>query len=166
MIIDEKCFKYCLAYFFLPSTHSLKEPYMAWEQDCGVSNSQSSKTPATHSNVSDWQIFKNKQEFSNFWVISYRFVQIVMLIRIQMHFVLLTTISLLFVGEGHFWIIFKKSRGSSPQSPPFCTCLVQYLWVLNAAALLVRCATTFHTCIKCASLRARSFLTFLFELVR
>ncbi len=37
-----------------------------------------------------------------------------MLIIIQMHFVLLTTISLLFVREGHFWIILKKGRGSSP----------------------------------------------------
>ncbi len=55
-----------------------------------------------HSNASDWQICKNKQEFSDFWAISYCFVQIVMLIRIQMHFVLLTTISMLYVREGHF----------------------------------------------------------------
>ncbi len=47
-----------------------------------------------------------------------------MLIRIQMHFVLLITISLLFVREGHFWIILKKGRGWTPQSPPFCTCLI------------------------------------------
>ncbi len=78
--------------------------------------SQSSKTHATR-NASDWQICKNKQEFSDFWAISYRFVHIVMLIIIQMHFVLLTTISLLFVWEGHFWIILKKGRGLSPQSP-------------------------------------------------
>ncbi len=51
---------------------------------------------------------KNKQEFSDFWAISYRFVHIVMLIIIQMHFVLLTTISLIFVWEGHFW----KSAGA------------------------------------------------------
>ncbi len=44
-------------------------------------------------------------QIDDFWWISYCFVQIVMLIRIQMHFVLLTTISLLFVWEGHFWII-------------------------------------------------------------
>ncbi len=60
---------------------------------------------------------KNKQEFSDFWAISYCFVQIVMLIIIKMHFVLLTTISLLFFREGHFWIILKKASGSSPQSP-------------------------------------------------
>ncbi len=54
--------------------------------------------------ASDWQVayVKNKQEFSDFWAISYCFVKIVMLIRIQMHFVLLATISLLFVWEGHF----------------------------------------------------------------
>ncbi len=66
--------------------------------------SQSSKTHATLIYASDWQVayVKNKQEFSDFWAISYCFVQIVMLIRIQMHFVLLATISLLFVWEGHF----------------------------------------------------------------
>ncbi len=33
LIVDEFFFKYCLVYFFLPSTHrhSLKEPYMARE---------------------------------------------------------------------------------------------------------------------------------------
>ncbi len=69
-----------------------------------------------HSNASDWQICKNKQAFSDFSAISYCFVHIVMLIIIQMHFVLLTTISLLFVWEWHFWIILKKGRGLSP--PP------------------------------------------------
>ncbi len=72
-----------------------------------------------------------KLEFSDFWAISYCFVQIVMLIRIQMHFVLLTTVSLLFVREGHFWIILKKGRGSSPQSPPFCTCLHPWMIPLH-----------------------------------
>ncbi len=85
--------------------------------------SQSSKTHETHSNASDRQICKRKQEFYDFWAISYRFVQIV--IVIQMHFVLLTTISLLFVQEGHFWIILK--RGLSPQSPPFCMCLIPFM---------------------------------------
>ncbi len=63
-------------------------------------------------------IWKNKQEYSDFWAISYCFVQIVMLIIIKMHFVLLTTISCLFVWEETFWVILKKGRGLSPQSPP------------------------------------------------
>ncbi len=79
---------------------------------------------------------------------SYCFVHIVMLIIIQMHFVLLTTISLLFVWEGHFWIILKKGRGLSPQRPPppppppFCTCLVfryirEVVWVILVLWLLL-----------------------------
>ncbi len=90
--------------------------------------SQSSKTHETHSNVSDWQICINKQEFSYFWEISYCFVQIVMLIRIQMHFVLLTTISLLFVWEGHFWI-FEKGHVLEPPNPPPPSARIQtYPW--------------------------------------
>ncbi len=57
------------------------------------------KTHATHRNASDWHICTIKQELSDFWTISYRCVQIVMLIIIKMHFVLFTTISLLFVWE-------------------------------------------------------------------
>ncbi len=127
MIIDEKKFKILFGLFFLPSIYSLKEPYMArepWFPNRPWNISQSSKTHATHSYASDWQICKNKLEFSDFWAISYRFEHIVVLIIIQMHFFFsLTTISLLFVWEGHFWIILKRGRGLSPQSPPFCTCL-------------------------------------------
>ncbi len=79
--------------------------------DCGISVSRAKRT-ATHSYASDWPICK----INDFWAISYCFAQIVMLIRIQMNFVLCTTISLLFVREGHFWIILKKGRGSSPQT--------------------------------------------------
>ncbi len=104
--------------------------------------SQSSRTHATHSNASDWQICKNKQEFSDFWAISYRFEHIVMLIIIQMHFVLLTTISLLFVWDGHFWIILKRGRGLSPQSPPFCTCLT---YTLSLSLSLTHTHTHTHT---------------------
>ncbi len=103
--------------FFLPSVDLQPQfPNRLWNI------SQSSKTHETHSNASDRQICKRKQEFYDFWAISSRFVQIV--IVIQMHFVLLTTISLLFVQEGHFWIILK--RGLSPQSPPFCMCLITF----------------------------------------
>ncbi len=120
----KKKFKILFGLFFLPL---LKEPYIKdyripLKRLCiyGLrarfpnrlwNISQSSKMHATHSNASDWQICKNKQEFSDFWAISYCFVHIVMLIIIEMHFVLLTTISLLFVCEGHFWINFKKGRG-------------------------------------------------------
>ncbi len=51
-----------MVWFFLPSTHSLREPFMAREPRfpnrlwCGWNFSQSSKTHATHSNASDWQI--------------------------------------------------------------------------------------------------------------
>ncbi len=72
---------------------------------------------------SDWQIYANKNAFSDFWVISYCFVYFAMLIIIQTHFVLTSTTSLLFVWEGHLWIILKTGRDTSPQSPPFCTCL-------------------------------------------
>ncbi len=117
LIIDEKKFKILFGLFFsfCQSTH--------WKNHIWLESlwniSQSSKAHATHRNASDWQIFKNKQGFYDFWAISCRFVHIVMLIRIQMHLVLLTTISLIFVWEGHFWIILKKgqARGSIPQSP-------------------------------------------------
>lgn len=88
-----------IIFFFRRSTH--------WKvsQQTGISVNH-------HSNASDWQICENKQEFSNFWAMNYCFVLIVVLIIILMHFVLLTTISLPFVWERHFWLI----------SPP-CTCL-------------------------------------------
>ncbi len=50
-----------------------------------------------------------------------------MLIRIKMHLILLTTISLLFVWEGHFWIILKK--GSPPPSARACT----HMYIQNTA---------------------------------
>ncbi len=117
LIINDLFYIYCLVYFYLLSTHSLKEPWLdSLLTDWAY---QSVEQNAYNHNASDWQICKNKQELSDFWAISYCFLQFVMLFRIQMHFVLLTTISLLFVREGHFWIILKKGRGSlEPQSPP------------------------------------------------
>ncbi len=112
MIIYEKSLKYCLVYFF-PSVDLFTERTIGYLErflNRLWNISRSTKTHAFHSNASDWQICKNKQEFFDFWAISYRFEHIVMLIIIQMYFVLLATISLLFVWEGHFWIIFKKGR--------------------------------------------------------
>ncbi len=70
--------------------------------------SQSNKTHATHSYASDWHTCKNKQDCFYFWAIIYFLNFFLILIRTQMHFVLLNTISLLFVQEGHFQIILKK----------------------------------------------------------
>ncbi len=59
----------------------------------------------------------NKQDFSDFWAISYHFVHIVMLIIIQMRFDLLTTISLLFVW-GALLNNFEKGQGlTAPKAP-------------------------------------------------
>ncbi len=107
---------------FRRPTH-LKEPYRLWPESLWFLNrlwyiSQSSKMHVTHSNASDWHICKNKQDFPDFWAISYCFVHIVMSIRIQMHFVLLTTIALIFVWEGHFWIIFVGARAPKAPHPP------------------------------------------------
>ncbi len=128
-------FKILFGLFFLPSIYSLKDPYMAWEPIV-------SEQTVEYSNASDWQICKNKQEFSDFWTISYCFVHIVMLIIIQMHFVLLTTISLLFVWEGHFWIILKKGWCLSPQrSPPpqpamTCGAQMRASWAANVGPIM------------------------------
>ncbi len=43
--------------------------------------SQSCKVHVTHSNASDWPICKNKQELSDFWAISCRFVHIVITVQ-------------------------------------------------------------------------------------
>ncbi len=139
MGIDELCniLKYVIYGFFIKSTHLIINDFFiyivwfiftfcrpthwknhglrAYQQTVAY---QSVEQNTYNHNASDWQICKNKQELSDFWAISYCFVQIVMWIRIKMHFVLLTTISLLFVREGHFWIILKKGRGSSPKAPP------------------------------------------------
>ncbi len=73
------------------------------------------------SNASDWQTCKNKQDF---WGSSYCFVQIVMLIRIQMHFVLLTTIIIAICPRGALLNNLEKGQGLEPPMPPFCTCLL------------------------------------------
>ncbi len=118
-LLMEKGLKYCLVYWPIwpIGTHWMNH---IWLESLGFwtdwNISQSSKMHATHSYVSDWQICKNKQDF---FAIGYCCVHIV----IQMHFVLLTTISSLFVREGHFWIILKKDWGLEPPKPDFCQTL-------------------------------------------
>ncbi len=107
--------------FFFSFRRSIHWKNYIWEpmvsEQTGISVSQAKLTQPIATPQIDRYV-KNKQGFSDFWAISYHFVHIAMLIIIQMHFVLLSTISLLFVWEGHSWIILKKGRGSSPQSPP------------------------------------------------
>ncbi len=113
------CLKYCLVYFsFHRSIHWKNHIWLESLVSEQTVEYQSVEQNACNPTPQIDSLCKNKQEFSDFWTISYCFVHIVMLIIIQMHFVLLTTISLLFVCEGHFWIILKKGKGLSPQSPP------------------------------------------------
>ncbi len=121
----KKSFKYCLVYFsFRQSIHWKNHIWLeslCFRTDCGISVSQAKRTQPIATPQID--ICKNKQEFSDFRVISYCFVvHIVMLIIIQMHLVLLTTISLLFVW-GALLNKFEKRQGLEPPKPPFCTCL-------------------------------------------
>ncbi len=103
MIIDEKCFKYFLVYFFLPSTHThwknhILRAYGFWT-DCGISVSWAKCTqPIAMPQIDRYvKINRNFPTFERLVTVLYK-----LLIRIQMHFVLLTTISLLFVRGGTF----------------------------------------------------------------
>ncbi len=80
-----------------------------------------------YSRVCDNKTWNLKLEFSDFWAISYCFVQIVMLIRIQC--ILFIDHSIIAIcPRGALLNNFEKGQGSSPQSPPFCTCL--HPWVI------------------------------------
>ncbi len=108
-------FYYLILFFvsFFSSVDPLTErtifESLGFRTDCGISVSQAKRTPPMSTPQIDRYVKINRR----FWAISYCFVQIVMVITIWMHFVLLTTISLLFVWEGHLWIILKKGRGSN-----------------------------------------------------